>query len=370
MRPLFVLTVLFHVFFLQSHQSFRTDTPQNMPAETGLRQQLVVAFYNLENLYDTVNNPMVNDDEFIPEGAKKYTGEIYRNKLFQLATVLKDIGKTHSRHGAALIGVAEIENDTVLYDLTRHFLLRAHRLKFIHFDSRDARGVDVALFYRPDLFIPLTARPLQVVLPGGSKEAAATRDILYVKGYLAGELFHIYVNHWPSRRGGEVRSAPARAAAAKVARLHMDSIFLAHPSARIILMGDLNDNPTDPSICQTLKASGSVQALAKDQLFNPWVKHYLQGFGTLANRDVWGLFDQILVSKSLTDSDTNDLHFSQSLIYYRSFMAESSGPFKGYPMRTWEGNNYRGGFSDHFPTYIVLLKQGSAKQSGTLYLKE
>lgn len=329
-----------------------------MPAQTALRQQLVVAFYNLENLYDTVNNPMANDDEFIPEGAKKYTGEIYRNKLFQLATVLKDIGKTHSRYGAALIGVAEIENDTVLYDLTRHFLLKAHHLKFIHFDSRDARGVDVALFYRPDLFIPLTARPLQVVLPGRSKDAAATRDILYVKGYLAGELFHIYVNHWPSRRGGEARSAPAREAAARVCRLHMDSILAGHPSARIILMGDLNDNPTDPSICQTLNASGSVQSLLKNQLFNPWVKHYLQGFGTLANRDVWGLFDQILVSKSLTDSGTNGLHFSQSFIYYRSFMAESSGPFKGYPMRTWEGNNYRGGFSDHFPTYIVLSKPG------------
>ncbi|HJV20512.1 MAG TPA: endonuclease/exonuclease/phosphatase family protein [Sediminibacterium sp.] len=370
MRPLYILTALFHVFFLQSDLSFRKAAPQNTPAQTALRQQLVVAFYNLENLYDTVNNSMVNDDEFIPEGAKKYTGEIYRNKLFQLATVLKDIGKTHSRHGAALIGVAEIENDTVLYDLTRHFLLRPHRLKFIHFDSRDARGVDVALFYRPDLFIPLTARPLQVVLPGGSKETAATRDILYVKGYLAGELFHIYVNHWPSRRGGEFRSAPARVAAAKVCRLHMDSILDIDPSARVILMGDLNDNPTDPSISQTLKASGSVQALAKDQLYNPWVKHYLQGFGTLANRDVWGLFDQILVSRSLTDSGTSGLHFGQSFIYFRHFMAEPSGPFKGYPMRSWEGNNYRGGFSDHFPTYIVLLKQGSAKQSGTLYLKE
>ncbi|MBL7761066.1 MAG: endonuclease/exonuclease/phosphatase [Sediminibacterium sp.] len=328
------------------------------------QQQVVVAFYNLENLYDTVNNPMVNDDEFIPEGAKKYTGEIYRNKLFQLATVLKDIGKTHSRHGAALIGVAEIENDTVLYDLTRHFLLRPHRLKFIHFDSRDARGVDVALFYRPDLFIPLTARPLQVVLPGGSKEAAATRDILYVKGYLAGELFHIYVNHWPSRRGGEVRSAPARAAAAKVARLHMDSILLTAPSARIILMGDLNDNPTDPSITQTLRASGSIVGPSNSTLFNPWVKHYLQGFGTLANRDVWGLFDQILVSRSLVDSGSKGLHFSQSFIYFRHLMAEPSGLFKGYPMRTWNGNSYRGGYSDHFPTYIVLSKPSQSGSSG------
>ncbi|MDD2794016.1 MAG: endonuclease/exonuclease/phosphatase [Sediminibacterium sp.] len=320
------------------------------------QQQVVVAFYNLENLYDTVNNPMVNDDEFTPEGAKKYHGEIYHNKLFRLATVLKDIGKTHSRHGAALIGVAEIENDTVLYDLTRHFLLRAHRLKFIHYDSRDARGVDVALFYRPDLFVPVDARPLLVVLPGGSKEAVATRDILYVKGYLAGELFHIYVNHWPSRRGGEVRSAPARTAAAAVARLHMDSILRTAPSARIILMGDLNDNPTDPSITQTLRASGSEQAPAYKQLFNPWVKHYLQGLGTLANRDIWGLFDQILVSRSLTDSGSAGLRLSGSYIYFRQFMAEPSGPFKGYPMRTWNGNSYRGGYSDHFPTYIVLSK--------------
>lgn len=322
-----------------------------------------MAFYNLENLYDTINNPMVNDDEFIPEGAKKYNGEIYQNKLFRLATVLKDIGKNHSRYGAALIGVAEIENDTVLYDLTRHFLLRAHRLKFIHHDSRDARGVDVALLYRPDLFVPVEARPLQVVLPGGSKEASATRDILYVKGYLAGELFHIYVNHWPSRRGGEVRSAPARAAAAEVARFHMDSILRTEPSARIILMGDLNDNPTDPSITQTLRATGSVQATETTHLFNPWVKHYLQGFGTLANRDVWGLFDQILVSRSLTDSGSTGLKLSSSHIYYRHFMAEPSGPFRGYPMRTWNGNSYRGGYSDHFPTYIVLSKPARSNPS-------
>ena len=320
------------------------------------RETLVIAFYNLENLYDTTNNPIVNDDEFIPTGVKLYTGDIYRNKLFKLATVLKDIGTDYSKQGAAVIGVAEIENDTVLYDLTRHFLLRDKKLKFIHYDSRDARGVDVALFYNPKFFVPQTASALVVTLPGKSKESATTRDILYVQGNLQGDRVHIYVNHWPSRRGGEERSAPAREAAASTCKKHIDSIRSVYPNARIIVMGDLNDNPTDKSIRKTLDASGSINQTRKDQFFNPWVKHYLQGSGTLANRDVWGLFDQILVSQPLTDSSGGGWYYQSSAIYYRAFMTEPAGRFKGYPMRTWEGNNYRGGFSDHFPTYIVLTK--------------
>jgi len=320
-------------------------------------QQLVIAFYNLENLYDTVNNPMVSDDEFTPKGDKQYTEEIYKDKLVKLATVLNDIGMDYSKLGPAIIGVAEIENDTVLYDLTRHFLLRNKKLKIIHFDSKDARGVDVALLYNPTLFIPYTAAALVVTLPGRSKEFAHTRDILYVQGNLAGELVHIYVNHWPSRRGGEERSAPARAAAAAICKKHIDSIRLKNEQAKIIVMGDLNDNPTDKSIRKTLNAVGSFTSIQSNQLYNPWVNFYKKGMGTLANRDVWGLFDQILLSASFTMPNMACWQFQSAHIYYRNFMTEPAGPFKGYPMRTWEGNKYRGGFSDHFPTYIVLEKK-------------
>lgn len=320
------------------------------------KEPIVIAFYNLENLYDTVNNPVVSDDEFVPNGAKHYNGEIYRDKLFKLATVLNDLGKSSASIGASLIGVAEIENDTVLYDLSRHFLLRNKKLQFIHYDSKDARGVDVALFYDSRYFNPINAECLVVKLPGKSKKSSTTRDILYVQGILASETIHVYVNHWPSRRGGEERSAPAREAAAMACRNHINSIRLKDPHSKIIVMGDLNDNPTDKSIRKTIGATGNIQHLKKQQFYNPWELHYQQGLGTLANKDVWGLFDQILVSDSFLDSTVGGLQFDKSFIYYKPFMTETSGKFKGYPMRTWDGNTYRGGFSDHFPTFITLKR--------------
>ncbi len=315
---------------------------------------IVIAFYNLENLYDTIDNPLVNDDEFIPNGAKQYGSAIYQDKLFKLATVINDIGTTYNKIGAALIGVAEVENDSVLYDLTRHFLLRQKRYKFIHYDSKDIRGVDVALLYNPLLFVPFSASAITVTLPGKSKASLTTRDILYTTGSLLGEQIHVFVNHWPSRRGGEERSIPARAAAATACRKHIDSILHQQPSAKIIVMGDLNDNPTDKSIRKTLRTSGSIKKLQKEQLYNPWEAHYKKGFGTIAHRDVWGLFDQIILSAAWLDSASGGFTFKHAHIYSQPFMIEPNGNFKGYPMRTWNGNQYRGGFCDHFPTYIVV----------------
>jgi hypothetical protein len=316
----------------------------------------IVAFYNLENFYDTVDNPIVNDDDFTPGGAKRYNGGIYRDKVNKLATVVSQIGTEASASGAAMLGVAEIENDTVLNDLVHHPLLRQRHYRIIHFDSRDARGVDVGLLYNPNFFAPLRAEKLFVALPGRSKDAFYTRDILYVTGHLNGDLVHVYVNHWPSRRGGEERSAPARASAALVCRKHADSLLGKDPHARIIVMGDLNDDPTSASITRALNAAGDANKLPPGAFFNPWVKPYLRGIGTLANRDAWGLFDQIILSPAWLDRDTARLCFHHATIFARDFMKEDHGPFKGYPMRTWDGNQYRGGYSDHFPTYVVLVK--------------
>ena len=175
---------------------------------TTLSQQIhsricIIAFYNLENFYDTINNPLVNDDDFTPTGIKQYSAKIYLDKVTKLATVISLLGTDISpTSGPALLGVAEIENDTVLNDLIHHPLLRQRGYRIIHYDSKDARGIDVALLYHPRYFIPEKAEKLYVALPGNSKEAYHTRDILYVKGQLAGEPVHIYVNHWPSRRGG------------------------------------------------------------------------------------------------------------------------------------------------------------------------
>ncbi|NJE06686.1 endonuclease/exonuclease/phosphatase, partial [Thermococcus sp. M36] len=169
----------------------------------------------------------MNDDEFTPQGEKNYNSKIYFTKIERLATVLSGIGtdeKVFNQDGAAIIGVAEVENDTVLNDLVHHPLLKNRNYQIVHYDSKDARGVDVGLLYNPKYFKVENSKPLFVKLPGGAKEAYYTRDVLWVKGKLDGETVHAYVNHWPSRLGGEERSAPARAAAAMVCKKHIDSI--------------------------------------------------------------------------------------------------------------------------------------------------
>jgi hypothetical protein len=184
----------------------------------------VIAFYNLENLYDTVDNPITNDEEFLPKGVRNYNGGIYLDKLDRLATVISQIGVEINPDGPALLGVAEVENDTVLNDLVHRKLIEKRGYKIVHYDSKDIRGVDVGLLYNPKYFIVEASDKLFVQLPGGSKDAYYTRDILWVRGKLDGETVHIYVNHWPSRSGGEKRSEPARNAAAQVCKNHMDSI--------------------------------------------------------------------------------------------------------------------------------------------------
>jgi hypothetical protein len=337
------------IFFLSFYVYNQPAKPKNVKVS-------IVAFYNLENFYDTINNPIVNDDDFTPDGIKHYTSEIYLDKVTKLATVISQLGTEISQVGPALLGVAEIENDTVLNDLTHHPLLQSRHYQMIHYDSKDARGIDVALLYHPKFFIPEKAEKLFISLPGNSKEAYYTRDILYVKGKLAGETVHIYVNHWPSRRGGEERSSPAREAAAGVCKKHANNIWQLNPHAKIIIMGDLNDDPDSPSITDILQAKGQIDKLQVDEFYNPWLQLYKKGIGTLANRDSWGLFDQIILSQPWLNSQQEGLFFYQQRIFIRDFMKEETGRYKGYPMRTWDGNNYRGGYSDHFPTYVVLLK--------------
>lgn len=317
----------------------------------------VISFYNLENFYDTVNNPLVNDEEFLPNGPRSYNSKVYLDKVSKLATVLSGIGTEVNPDGAAIFGVAEIENDTVLHDLVNHELLRKRHYGIVHYDSRDARGVDVGLLYNPKYFTVEASDKLFVQLPGGSKDAYFTRDVLWVKGKLDGETIYVYVNHWPSRSGGEERSAPARAAAALVVKQHSDSIIKADPTAKIVIMGDLNDDPVSPSITEVLKAKGKQKEVIKGGLFNPWTEMYRNGIGTLAYQDSWNLFDQIIISYPWLSKDQSGFFYYQPKIYNKEFMTENVGRYKGYPMRTWDGNSYRGGYSDHFPTYIIFLKK-------------
>lgn len=317
----------------------------------------VIAFYNLENLYDTVDNTMTNDEEFLPSGVRNYNSSIYFDKLGKLSTVISQIGVEISPDGPAILGVAEVENDTVLNDLVKHPLIAKRNYQIVHFDSRDIRGVDVGLLYNPKYFEVETSDKLFVQLPGGSKDAYFTRDILWVKGKIAGETIHIYVNHWPSRVGGEKRSAPARNAAAQVCRNHIDSILKSEPNAKIVVMGDLNDDPTNESVQDIIGAKGKKTDVRAGGMYNPWTELYKKGIGTLAYQDAWGLFDQILISHSWLNKDQNGFFYYQQHIFNKEYLVENKGRYKGYPMRTWDGNTYRGGYSDHFPTYLVMLKE-------------
>lgn len=331
------------------------------PAQKKDYRPLVIGFYNLENLFDTINNPSVNDEEFLPTGPRNYNSAVYFDKLERLAAVISQIGTDISPDGPAILGVAEVENDTVLTDLVKQKLISQRDYRIVHYDSRDARGIDVGLLYNPRYFKVEASNNLYVPLPGGSKDAYYTRDILWVKGQLDGETVHIYVNHWPSRSGGEKRSAPGRNAAAQVCRNHIDSITKAEPMAKILVMGDLNDDPVNESVAVILNAKGSADQVRKSGLFNPWMELYKKGIGTLAYQDAWGLFDQIIISHAWLDRDQEGFFYFQPRIFNRPFLVENTGKYKGYPMRTWDGNTYRGGYSDHFPTYLIFLKSPPKK---------
>lgn len=317
----------------------------------------IVAFYNLENLYDTIDNPSTDDEDFLPNSPKAYTSKVYREKIQHLATVISQIGTDFNRDGPAILGVAEVENDTVLNDLILHPLLSPKNYRYIHYDAQDPRGVDVALLYNPKYFQVLSSKPLYVPLPGNSKTATHTRDILWVTGLLNGERVEVFVNHWPSRYGGEKKSMPARIAAAKVARNIIDPLLKQNPKCKILLMGDLNDDPVNESITRYLGTGPDPDHLGEGVLYNPWVSLYKKGQGSLAYQDAWSLFDQIILSQAWLDKTQKEFFFFQNDVFKKSFMIENKGRYKGYPMRTYSGDAYRGGYSDHFPTYILLLRK-------------
>lgn len=320
-------------------------------------QVAVIGFYNLENFYDTLDNPLVNDDDFTPGGLRNYNSAVYWKKVENLARVIAQMGTEFSPDGPAILGVAEIENDTVLNDLVRHKFIRHRNYQIVHYDSKDIRGVDVALLYNPKYFSVLASQKLFVPLPEGAKSSIFTRDVLFVKGLLLNEEVHIFVNHWPSRLGGEERSAPGRAAAAMVNKRFADSLLHLDLHARIVIMGDLNDDPVSSSITKVLKAKSKITEVREGELYNPWTAMYKKGIGTLAYRDAWGLFDQIILSSGWLNQDQDGFFYKEARIFNKEFLKEDLGKYKGYPMRTWDGMNFRGGYSDHFPTYVVLLRR-------------
>lgn len=332
-------------------------TGLNLFAQKQNYRAAIVGFYNLENFYDTVDNPIVNDEEFLPNSPRQYNSRIYLDKVNRLATVISQIGTDINPDGIAFMGVAEIENDTVLTDLINNNLLKSRRLKFEHYDSPDKRGVDVGFIYNPKYFTVISSAPFFVPLPSGSKDAYFTRDVLYVKGILDGDTIHVFVNHWPSRSGGEERSAPGRAAAAGVVKARVDSLMAINPDTKVLIMGDLNDDPISPSLTKVLNAKGKIKDVAKGGLYNPWVDFYKKGIGTSPYQDAWGLFDQIVMSEAFLDRNQKGYFYLNAHIFNKDFLVEKVGKYRNYSKRTWSGITYNYGYSDHFAVFLTLLKK-------------
>lgn len=312
-----------------------------------------VAFYNLENLFDTENDPLVNDEEFTPDGARLWTPEKYEKKLKNMATVISKLARENSPVGPAAIGVSEIENRKVLEDLVAREELSDMGLDIIHFDSPDRRGVDVGLLFNPKLFRVTSSTVYPYILP--ENPDFKTRDVLLVSGILADEPFHILVNHWPSRAGS--KSSRLREFAASINKHIVDSIYNADPSAKIVIMGDLNDDPSNRSCRLVLDAKKKQADVKPGGLFNPMWSFYDRGIGSLSYQGKWSLFDQIIVSESLLGKDYTSLRFLKAEIFNRDFLTQKEGKYKGYPIRTFSDGRFINGYSDHFPVLIYLLKE-------------
>lgn len=320
-----------------------------------------VAFYNVENLFDVQNDSLTNDDERTPEGKDKWTPDRYALKLKHISRVLSEIGKKESRRMPDLIGICEIENRGVLEDLLREESLQMGNYGIVHYDSPDLRGVDVALYYNKDCFIPIESKSVALPLRDSKNKLKTTRDQLVVFGLLDGEPIYISVNHWPSRSGGQTLSAPLRMQAAALQKRILDSILNIDPQARFITMGDFNDDPTDPSIKYGLGTSRKSEDLPGYLCFNPMEKLYTSGMGTLAYRDKWSLFDQILLNGNWFNNNTGYGYWKAG-IYQPDYLKTSNGSFRGYPFRTYAGGTYQGGYSDHFPVYTYLIRKVNSER--------
>ena len=300
----------------------------------------IVAFYNLENFFDTVDDPVKNDNDFLPGSFKDWSEQRYLEKLENITSSISSIDQNSV---PAIIGVAEIENKTVLTDLIyQPAFKRAY--DFIHYDSPDKRGIDVALLYNRNIFTVLSHEKVRVVLD--ANQNYTTRDILYVKGaFDRDDIVHFFVNHWPSRREGTRKTMPKRIAAAQSLSSKTRNILQADPRAKIVIMGDFNDLPVSESITRYLK----------DEFYNLAFIPYSRKMGTVFAKGRWLMFDQIMISQGMMiaqgykiKASRLTVHFNKRLLFYDKKRAIYR------PNRSYSGKKYHGGFSDHLPVYVTM----------------
>ena len=334
-------------------------------------QNHVIGFYNLENLFDVYNDPVKNDEEFLPEGKNKWTEAKYQVKLKNMAKVIRAM-KEENGVWHALLGVSEIENRLVLEDLVWEEQIREANYQIIHYDGPDRRGVDVALLYDPKVFTFIESESIPFTFEGSSidwiqskeeRDYFRTRDILMVHGTIDGEHFAVYVAHLPSRAGGKKGGNQLRDRGGEIMYNHAMQMQAKYPGIKIICMGDMNDNPTDPSMAEYLHGKEFTEEVTDTEFFSPFISMLKAGFGSLAYQGVWSIYDLLLVNNALVHPQEGTFGLRQlhkkgyyGRIFNAKFLTNQAGQYKGTPYRTFSNGAFIGGYSDHYPTYIVITK--------------
>lgn len=306
-----------------------------------------IAFYNTENLFDFHNDELRNDDDFLEKSAKRWNKERFERKVYKTGLAISRIGFEETQKPPTIVGLAEVENNNVLAELIQSKELNAHNYGFIHYDSADERGIDVALLYNKDYFTVTHSETFSVYIENDFGVIDHTRDILLVSGLLDGEKMHFIVNHWQSRHEGSDLTEIKRILAAEKVVDIINQIKETDIDAKIVVMGDFNDNPNSKSVLY-LKETAS--------LFNPMETVWSYSRGSVNHNFGWIMFDQILVTTNFFEHNEEEFSFDKADIFDEDFLTQYSGKFRGQPYRTYVGKKYKGGFSDHFPVYILIKK--------------
>ena len=333
------------------------------------KQNYVIGFYNVENLFDIYDDPVKDDAEFLPDGKNKWTQTKYEKKLHNIARVINAMRDENGVYHT-ILGVSEIENRLVLEDLVSLPELVAANYQIVHYDGPDARGVDVALLYRPDQFnyidsesIPFTFEDsgVEFTLNEEEQKAFKTRDILMVHGQINGEDIAVYVAHLPSRIGG--KGTDLRPRGAEIIYNHVQQLKQEYPDIKVVVMGDMNDNPTDESMVVWMHSKAEIDEMGPEDFYSPFIDMLADGYGSLAYRGVWNIYDNILVDYNLAQAPDGGLKIRPihkkgyyGRVFKKSFMTQQSGQYKGTPFRTFSNGAFIGGYSDHYRTYIVTAK--------------
>ena len=333
------------------------------------QQNYVIGFYNLENLFDTYDDPVKNDSEFLPEGKNKWTQAKYEKKLHNMAKVIRSMADNNKRWHT-ILGISEIENRLVIEDLVSQPEIADANYQIVHYDSPDRRGVDVALLYKPDQFTYLDSESIpfdfnsDIDFSDTDTSYFKTRDILMVHGLIAGEHFAFYVAHLPSRIGG--KGSNLRSRGAEIIYNHSREMEAKYPGIKIVAMGDMNDNPTDDSMAKYLHGQERLENMTPTEFYSPYISMLKAGYGSLCYQGVWSIYDLELVNYNLAHAPDGGLKIQPvtknhgkeyyGVVFKRPWMTTQKGQYKGYPFRTFSNGAFVGGYSDHYPTYIVIGK--------------